>query len=432
MVASEGAKLLFVGHWSAGAGLTRVLERLALECAREADVRILGLVPAGGYGAPAPTGITVCEVPQCGNRFAIDPTLLRRHITEFSPGTIVVMGPAFLVAFLLDALQPYRASASVVLYLPVEGELASPIPLNLLKLVDICILYTEDTRARMAEIAEQTGHRSTAAIAVLGHGVDTVVFSQLSQSRAVVRQKLFPDSPHLHDAFIVLNSNRDYHRKRLDLTIEGFAEFSRNRPDAYLYLNVCGLSPQGRGQIEKIVSKVGATGKVLINQLNSNGTPLPEKTMNLLYNSCEVGVTTSMGEGWGLGTFEHAATGAAQIVPDHTSFRENWRGAAALLPPADRVPVFYEYSNMVEVRAHDVACELERLYSTPDLLSRMSRAAYERARELRFDWSEVGRQLRIILNVEGAVVFPEELPPTERLGGSPGSCGGYLNAFNDS
>jgi hypothetical protein len=69
---------------------------------------------------------------------------------------------------------------------------------------------------------------------------------------------------------------------------------------------------------------------VLLNLLNPDGSPLPDETVRLLYNACELGVSTSMGEGWGLGTFEHAATGAAQIAPDHTTFSENWHGAAAL------------------------------------------------------------------------------------------------------
>lgn len=392
-----------IGHWAAGSGLTRVLERLALEHAREAEVRILGLVPAGGRGAQAPAGVEVCEVPQRGRRFGVDPALLQRQIAGFMPRDVLVMGPAFLIASVVEALQPYRASTRIVLYLSVEGELASPIPLHLLELADTCVLYTEDARARLAALAEQNGCRLPAALAVLGHGVDTAVFAQVNRGRADVRRELFPDRPLLHDAFLVLNSNRDYGRKRLDLTIAGFAEFGRDRPDAYLYLNVCGLHPQGRRELERMIGEVGAAGKVLLNHLNPDGTPLPDEAMNLLYNACDVGVTTSMGEGWGLGTFEHAATRAAQIVPDHTSFRENWQGAAALLPSAGRVYIFYEYSNMVEVRAHDVTLELERLYDDPDLLDRMSRAAYDRATAHRFDWSEIGRRLRAILNAQRAV-----------------------------
>jgi hypothetical protein len=68
--------------------------------------------------------------------------------------------------------------------------------------------------------------------------------------RGKVRESLFPEQPHLRDGFLVLNSNRAYGRKRLDLTIAGFAQFSRTRPRAYLYLNACGLGTQQREELE--------------------------------------------------------------------------------------------------------------------------------------------------------------------------------------
>lgn len=411
-VVDGAARLLLIGYWAAGSGLARVLERLAREHARQAEVRILGLVPAGRQGARVPDGVNVSEVPQHERQFRIAPALLRRQIEEFRPRDVVVMGPPFLVALVVEALQPYRATVRVVLHLTLEGELVSPIPLHLLDLVDTCALYTENARARLAELAEQNGRRPSAALAVLGHGVDTELFSPVNRSRADVRRELFPDRPFLHDAFLVLNSNRNYRRKRLDLTIAGFAEFGRDRPDAYLYLHACGLGARRRAELERTIGEAGAAGKVLLNVLNPDGAPLPDPTMNLLYNACDVGVTTSMGEGWGLGTFEHAATGAAQVVPGHTSFQENWNGAAALLPPTRRVHGLYEYSDMFEVSALDVARELGRLYDDRELLRRMSRAAYDRATEQRFGWRDVGRRFRAILDAQPAVApVMRESPP---------------------
>jgi D-inositol-3-phosphate glycosyltransferase len=344
--------------------------------------------------------VDVYEVPQRGPRFRVDPPLLRQHMEEFEPHAVVVMGPAFLIMFVVEALQPFRKTSRIVLYLSVEGELVSPIPVHLLELSDTCVLYTEDARARLSALADRpdrVDRGQDALLAVLGHGVDTSVFSPMRSSVSDARREMFPDRPYLGDGFLVLNSNRDYPRKRLDLTIAGFARFASDHEDAYLYLNVCGLGTRGQAELDGAVERAGATGRVLLNSLNPDGKPLPDETLNLLYNMCEVGVSTSMGEGWGLGTFEHAATGAAQIVPDHTTFRENWHGAAALLPAVGRVHLFYEYSDMVEVCPSDLAGELERLYQDRELLQRMSQAAYDRATQPRFAWGEVGRRLRVIL-----------------------------------
>jgi hypothetical protein len=119
--------------------------------------------------------------------------------------------------------------------------MASPIPLYLLDLADTCVLYTEDARARLEKLADVAPSCQRAALAVLGHGVDTEVFSPVNASAGDVRRELFPARPELHDAFLVLNSNRAYSRKRLDLTITGFAQFARDHADAHLYLNACGL-----------------------------------------------------------------------------------------------------------------------------------------------------------------------------------------------
>ena len=57
------------------------------------------------------------------------------------------------------------------------------------------------------------------------------------------------------------------------------------------------------------------------------GGIVDDRELNLLYNACDVGITTSMGEGWGLVSFEHGAAGAAQIVPDHSAAPRSGAGA---------------------------------------------------------------------------------------------------------
>ena len=57
------------------------------------------------------------------------------------------------------------------------------------------------------------------------------------------------------------------------------------------------------------------------------GGIVDDRELNLLYNACDVGITTSMGEGWGLVSFEHGAAGAAQIVPDHSAAPKSGAGA---------------------------------------------------------------------------------------------------------
>jgi glycosyltransferase involved in cell wall biosynthesis len=56
----------------------------------------------------------------------------------------------------------------------------------------------------------------------------------------------------------------------------------------------------------------------------------PDDMLNLIYNSCDVGINTADGEGWGLIPFEHASCRKPQIVPNHTACADIWEEAALL------------------------------------------------------------------------------------------------------
>jgi glycosyltransferase involved in cell wall biosynthesis len=122
----------------------------------------------------------------------------------------------------------------------------------------------------------------------------------------------------------------------------------------------------------------------------------------LLYNACDVGVNTAMGEGWGLVSFEHAATGAAQIVPNHTSFIENWTGSAELLDVIGQRYINHEFAEMYEVSAEDLCGRLEKLYSDKVYRQQMSRLAFTVAAKPQYRWENIGQQLAAIL--EGSEV----------------------------
>jgi D-inositol-3-phosphate glycosyltransferase len=68
-----------------------------------------------------------------------------------------------------------------------------------------------------------------------------------------------------------------------------------------------------KDQIGSLVERFELKERVYLNPLA--GGVVDDRQLNLLRNACDVGINTSMGEGWGLAGFEHGATGAAQIVP---------------------------------------------------------------------------------------------------------------------
>jgi glycosyltransferase involved in cell wall biosynthesis len=114
--------------------------------------------------------------------------------------------------------------------------------------------------------------------------------------------------------------------------------------------------------------------------------------LNLLYNACDVGINTAMGEGWGLVSFEHAATGAPQVVPDHTACREIWRGHGELIPLAKSYIPEFSVLEMGEVSVDGVAQALENLYCNPNHHQQLSQIAFSVTQRSEFSWDSIPQQ----------------------------------------
>jgi hypothetical protein len=85
------------------------------------------------------------------------------------------------------------------------------------------------------------------------------------------------------------------------------------------------------------------------------------------------GARTAAAESWGLVAFEHAATGAPQIVPGARASAELWEGHALLLQTA-RQP-----DGASLVSPDDLAVALTRLHDDPRLRASLSARGYSLA-----------------------------------------------------
>lgn len=297
------------------------------------------------------------------------PLLLER----LRPDMVWIVYDAALYLVNREALAPFPA----VLYCPIDGP--RPTPQTVARLADLerLVLFTETARAAV----EGAGAERVPAIEILPHGLDAGTFRPLptSERRAARRELLGRE-----EGFFVLNANRNNRRKRPDLTIQGFAAFARERPDAWLVLH---MDPERDLDLREIAATSGIAGRVIWSD-----RPLPSEDLNRLYNACDVGVNTSAGEGWGLVSFEHAATGAAQIVPRHSACAELWHDAGVFLEPVEtsRAPMaFCEYE---DVSAAGLAAALGRLYDDPAFRADRARRAFETATASRYRWDRLGEQ----------------------------------------
>ena len=227
-------------------------------------------------------------------------------------------------------------------------------------------------------------------VAVIPHGVTRGQF--YPKAKAEARKALGLKD----DIFIVFNGNRNQFRKRIDITIEAFAKFAKDKPDAQLYLHM-GLKDQGWDIIPLFSRAMGRegldpNGRIILTA-QTEGPPNVEVDMlNNIYNAVDVGVNTCKGEGWGLVNFEHAACRVAQVVPAHTSCREIFEGYGRMIR-CDHVDVDVNYAREMPCPSSDHLAEiLTDLYENREKLDATAELCYTRVTDKQFDWDTVASQ----------------------------------------
>jgi D-inositol-3-phosphate glycosyltransferase len=134
------------------------------------------------------------------------------------------------------------------------------------------------------------------------------------------------------NSFIVFNGNRNQPRKKIEHTMWAFKEFSKDKDDVKLYLHM-GILDAGVNIVE-LASRYGFLNKLILTTLTPEIPNVPDERLNLIYNATDVGINTSMGEGWGLVNWEHGMAKKPQIVPDYSATKEVWTKGAVKIPAA--------------------------------------------------------------------------------------------------
>jgi glycosyltransferase involved in cell wall biosynthesis len=298
-------------------------------------------------------------------------------------------------------LRRVRAAAGqcrkLVTYTAVDGEVVKDELFSGLSGADHCVFFSEFGQRQAAT------YIAASRLAIIPHGIDMALFYPYPGSvdaqfegdcRRSVRRVLFSKRPDLIDAFIVLNANRPWLRKRVDLTMEGFALFARDKPaNVKLFLHHPRTDDHERARILRMGRNLGVSERLLLNPIIGGKSEVSVENLNLLYNACDIGVNTAMGEGWGLVSFEHAATGAPQIIPRHSACADIWEGAAEFLEPVDDdVFLFAPHCRLKTVAAEDLAGKLEKLYRGLDYRRSMANSAYQRVTLPKYQWASIARQ----------------------------------------
>ena len=246
---------------------------------------------------------------------------IHEYVEMVNPDVVMIYNDPLIVMRFIESMKHERGKSSYKLWIyldQVYEGIAQPLIETIRDHSDRIYCFSELWKKKFADYGPFPDVR------VLEHAVDPTVFSCMgSASVASVRTNLNIPS----DAILFLNANRNSQRKRLDLTIGGFARLlARNPTKPYHLLILTNASPQSgafydlqRVFIEELKGQgleVQSHVRKLLLIDSSPPNLMTDEAINQIYNASDIGINTSDGEGFGLCQLEHMYTGAPQVVTD--------------------------------------------------------------------------------------------------------------------
>lgn len=388
-------RILVAGDAAVPTGFARVIEGICKPLATRYEIHHLG---TNYRGDPHGYSWKVYPAELGGDRWGA------RRIVELAakiqPQLIFIVNDIWVQSAYLQELRHAKTLPPIIFYCPVDGGPIDPESIAPLAGVTRFVVYTdfgkEQVEAAVQKQREKEPSFNFPAVETIPHGVDTETFYPLQgndemSGRLAARKLLFPDAADLDQRFIVLNANRNQPRKRIDTTIRGFALFARGKPAGVKLFLHMGVEDVGWNVI-LLARRYGIEDRILMSSLAKTIQGVSTAQLNRVYNACDVGINTSSAEGWGLPSFEHAATRAAQIVPRHSACAELWDGAAVMLEPAFKVINEGVLTDAWLVTPESVAEALEKLYGDREFLAEMSEKAFRTATRPEYQWGNIAER----------------------------------------
>lgn len=279
-----------------------------------------------------------------------------------------------------------KALPKIVAYFPVDAVEHNPEWYSNFDIVSQAVTYTDFGQWVVRDA------NPVIDVKIIPHGVDTDKFFKITENRSDFKNTFFAPyiekSGDMSDSFVVLNAGRNQPRKKLDITMRGFAKFSRNKPKnvkLYMHTGIVDSSVN----IDTLANRYGITERLIVSSTKKGVQTVPDWRLNEIYNVGDVGINTGMGEGWGLPNVEHAVTGAVQLVPSHSACRELFMGCGILMNTCGDFMFDHSMTIGKLVSPDEVSTKLEFLYRNPDERERLALAGFNKFTSPEYSWKSV-------------------------------------------
>lgn len=213
-----------------------------------------------------------------------------------------------------------------LLYYPVDAPV-DPVWTKAVREVDVPVAYTEYGYAEMKKAPDMGNFKKR----ILPHGTDLGVYFESAEDRALGR-KMFTDGNGQavvdESDFLIVNVSAHQKRKGLAQTLQTFKALKGMVGDKHgrlkLYMHMPVTNRDEQSDLRLIAAQLDLRDCVLFAEgtFIGNASRLNEEHMRIIYNSADLLLTTTLGEGWGLPITEAMACGTPVAGPAHTSVAE--------------------------------------------------------------------------------------------------------------
>lgn len=312
---------------------------------------------------------------------------LKKIIEKENPDILFLIQDIWVlrnIVYFLKEANLLNKKRKIVGYMPVDAIDHDPSWYTNVDLIDKLVVYNEFGKSVVQKILPDK------EIEIIEHGVDSSLFYPVQKTKSELRQYLFPHAPELDNSFVFLNAGRNQPRKIIDVSMRAFAEFAKNKDNVYLYMH-CGYI-DGHIDVLKLAKILGIYDKLLMTTDEPGLPNVPIEHLNIIYNFCDVGLNSGLGEGFGLPNAEHAAIGKPQIVPDHSALTDLYSDCGLLVPANIKISLSMITTTSKMILPEDMAQKMELLYSNKELYDDLAAKSREKFISEKYSWSYITKQ----------------------------------------
>ena len=235
---------------------------------------------------------------------------------------LFILQDTFIIRNIMQQIVELREKLSnkfqIIYYFPIDCNFVYPDWITrAVSLADYPVCYTE-----FGKKVAIKHDKKLKGMDVIYHGTDKSLYRPWeNEMRNQIRASFWKETA---DKFLVLNVNRNQPRKDLNRTFAVFSELKRRVPDSFLF--VLASPADIGGNIIDVAKQFGLEWGTdwLSPDPNKYNMMLgiPEDQIVTIYNTVDVCISTTLGEGWGLSLTEAMACGCPVVFPDNTSITE--------------------------------------------------------------------------------------------------------------